>query len=236
MKLLLAFDTATSGGGVALLADGVDVLAQRTFPVGRAHSNRLFTEIDAALTNCGVDRGDLTGIAVTDGPGSFTGLRVGISAAKGLCAALNIPLYPVCTLEALTVRLPFVEVPVCALLDARRDEVYAALYDTSSGESVELSPPEVTTPESLLDRFGSQDVLYTGDGVATYGDWISRSATARIAPAHLRRPDPACVAWLGWRSAKASDVTDLTALEPRYLRVPSFVTRRERLQACETAA
>lgn len=219
--MLLALDTATPAGSVAVEESG-RILSLRTFDAARGHSRRLFGEIDAALADAGRERSQIDGVAVTTGPGSFTGLRIGLSAAKGLCMGLGVGLIPVSTLESLAARLPFCRMPVCTLLDARRGEVYGAAYDTSAGAPCELQPPCVGELECLLARWGFGDVLFTGDGVDRWSDLLSAVPGADLAPPSVRRPCADAVAWLASRQP-ASARQNPDRVEPVYLRTPTFV-------------
>ena len=149
MVLILAFDTATPVGSVALV-DEERVLVGRYFDLGLQHSQRLFVEIDQAFQTAGLSIDEVDGVGVTNGPGSFTGLRLGLSAAKGLCLAAGRALIPVPTLETLAARLPYARHPVCAMLDARKGELYAALYDTSAGDPRLLEGQRAVAPTLLL--------------------------------------------------------------------------------------
>jgi tRNA threonylcarbamoyladenosine biosynthesis protein TsaB len=223
--VILAIDTATPHGGVALWqADRLLVQALLSAP--REHSKRLFGEIENALTLTQLDRSQLSAVAVSIGPGSFTGLRIGLSAAKGICRALQIPLVAVSTLEALAARLPWATRPVCCLLDARRGEVYAAVYDTSDGSPRCVEAPHPTSLSNLLVRWGDRDALFTGDGVdLLYAE--KQHAELLVAPAHLRAPDAGALAWLGMAKFRAGDIEDIAEVEPEYLRIPTFVTMAE---------
>ena len=223
--VILAIDTATPQGGVALWqADRLLVQALLSAP--REHSKRLFGEIENALTATKLDRSQLSAVAVTIGPGSFTGLRIGLSAAKGICRALQIPLVAVSTLEALAARLPWATRPVCCVLDARRGEVYAGVYDTSEGTPRCIEAPHPTSMSDLLVRWSDRDVLFTGDGVNLLNA-EEQHAVLQIAPAHLRAPDAGALAWLGMARVRAGDIEDIAEVEPKYLRIPTFVTAAE---------
>ena len=219
--MLLALDTATPAGSVAIEESG-RILSLRTFDAARAHSRRLFVEIDAALADAGRERSQIDGVAVTTGPGSFTGLRIGLSAAKGLYIGLGVRLIPVSTLESLAARLPFCRMPVCTLLDARRGEVYGAAYDTTAGAPREVHPPCVDELERLLARWGFEDVLFTGDGVDRWSDLLSTVPGANLAPPSVRRPCADAVAWLASRQP-GSTGQDPNLVQPVYLRTPTFV-------------
>lgn len=222
---ILAIDTATPQGGIALWREG-RLLTQALLSVHREHSKRLFVEIDAALATTRTQRSQLDAVAVTIGPGSFTGLRIGLSAAKGLCMALDVPLVPISTLAVLAARLPHVQPSVVTVLDARRGEVYAAVYDTTDGVPRCLTPPHTTTVPQLLVQWGGDDVLFTGDGIDAYPDELV-AAGVMLAPACVRAPDAAALAWLASHQLAAGQAADPASVEPEYLRTPTFVTAAE---------
>src|SRR4029450_1777971 len=124
---LLAVESATLSGGAAIL-DGDRLLGEITLNIAITHSERLLSAVDRLLADCGLAPADLEGLAVSVGPGSFTGLRVGLATGKGRGMARELPTPPVPTLDALAARLPFADAPVCPILDARKNEVYLSLY------------------------------------------------------------------------------------------------------------
>lgn len=221
--MILAIDTATPAGSVAC-ADQGRILSLRTFDAPREHSRRLFVEIDAVLADAEVERQAIRSVAVTTGPGSFTGVRIGLSAAQGLGMGLGVPLHPVSTLECLAGRLPYCRRPVAAWLDARRGEVYAAAYDTSDGVPRVIREPEVAEPEALLARWGLHDILFTGDGADRWRDLVLQQSGAELAPAPVRRPCADTVAWLAGLPDRAP--IDAALVQPDYLRTPEFVPAR----------
>lgn len=229
--MLLALDTATPAGSVAI-GTGDRIVAVRTFDAPREHSTRLFPQIDGALADAGCERSQLEAVAVTTGPGSFTGLRIGLSAAKGLCMGLGIPLIPIGTLEALAARLPYCRLPVCTLLDARRGEVYAALYDTSSGLPQPLQAPCAVAPDQLLAQWGLKDVLFTGDGADKWAELLTTVPGGEMAPGAVRRPCADAVAWLAGR--RLTSAVDAEVVEPVYLRTPDFVPAIRHAAAART--
>ena len=215
--MILALDTATPVGSVALCTSQGLVIS-RYFDVGLQHSERLFVEIEAALKVAGTEVGELAAVSVSIGPGSFTGLRIGLGAAKGLCLAADKPLVAVSTLETLAARLPFSRLPVCAVLDARKKEVYAALYNTASGAPIELAAPRAVDPALLAEERAGQPTLYTGDGADAYRDLWSEDAL--LAPALYARPDAGTLGWLALSKFADGATADLAQLEPEYLRAP----------------
>src|SRR5690242_19383342 len=124
---VLALETSTLAGGVALM-DGERLVAEYVLDVGVTHSERLLAVIDRVLADARWAPRDLEGLAVSIGPGSFTGLRVGVSTVKGLAWALGLPIAAVPTLDAMAAAVPSSAWPVCPILTARRGEVYASLY------------------------------------------------------------------------------------------------------------
>ena len=220
--LILAMDTATSAGSAALLRDD-HIEAERFFDMGLHHSQRLLVEVDELLQRAGESAAELDAVAVTIGPGSFTGLRIGLSAAKGLCLAAEASLVTVSTLEVVAARLPFCADPVCVILDARRGEVYAGLFDTSAGRPQQLRPPEALSLENLLDRLRDQPrIVFTGDACIGNAEVLDRFPGGRVAPSHISRPTAGVAGWLAAAKGAAGDTADLAFVEPEYVRHPTY--------------
>jgi tRNA threonylcarbamoyladenosine biosynthesis protein TsaB len=203
--VLLALDTATPQVTVAL-HDGADVVWEQASAERMKHGERLAPLVDAALRETGLDRRDLSAVAVGTGPGPFTGLRVGLVTARTLGLVLGIPVHGVCTLDVLAVEAVgtgAVAGPFLVATDARRKEVYAAGYD---GEGARLSGPLVDRPDHL-----ATDRPVVGEGPSLYpvsfpraagpdrpsAGWLARAVIGRRAaltdpePLYLRRPDAA---------------------------------------------
>ncbi|MBI2503328.1 MAG: tRNA (adenosine(37)-N6)-threonylcarbamoyltransferase complex dimerization subunit type 1 TsaB [Candidatus Latescibacteria bacterium] len=221
--LILAFDTATPAGSVALV-DGERTLVSRYFDVGLQHHQRLFVEVEDALKMAGCTFDQVGAIAVSIGPGSFTGLRLGLSAAKGFCLARELPLVTVSTLEVLAARLPFARHPVCPMLDARRGEVYTALYDTGAGRPRLLEAPRALAPQALMAERAGVPTLFTGDGALAYRELVAACPQAVQAPFPCSRPEAAALGWLALARLEAGEVADLVSVEPEYLRGPGVGT------------
>jgi tRNA threonylcarbamoyladenosine biosynthesis protein TsaB len=171
--LVLALDTTTRAGSVAVVSDGT----LRSEIVGDAsltHGARLPSDLMRALESASVAVSDLDLLAVASGPGSFTGLRVGISAMQGLAMAIDRRIVAVSALDALAVAGANGRTPVACWMDAQRGEVFAALYDRSGGAL--LVQPSSLTPERTLDEWSrataGQDVLFIGDGAVRYAELI----------------------------------------------------------------
>jgi len=203
--VLLAFDTASPAVTVAV-ADGESVLASATTIDARRHAELLAPAIVAVLAEAGVDRRDLTAIAVGVGPGPFTGLRVGLVTARTLAMVLEIPAYGVCSLDAIALEaaegLRFTTDLVVAT-DARRKEVYLAAYDE---QGTRLSGPVVDKPEAV-----ATDLPVAGEGAVLYPDSFTRAVEPVLPSA-------------GWLArAVVEERVELTDPEPRYLRRPDAV-------------
>ncbi|MCY3761697.1 MAG: tRNA (adenosine(37)-N6)-threonylcarbamoyltransferase complex dimerization subunit type 1 TsaB [Gemmatimonadetes bacterium] len=224
--LILAFDTATPVASVALL-DEDRVLASRYFDIGNQHSPTLFVEMSRLFEVSGRNWGELGAVATTTGPGSFTGLRIGLSAAKGICLARRIQLVGISTLEALAARLPYARLPVWALLDARRGQVYAAPYETKSGYPEVLSEPRTLAPGILVEELAGTEILFTGSGARAYRALLSGLEGAHFAPGQIDNPDAATVGWLGLAKLDRREVLEVDAAEPEYLRTPMFATSNQ---------
>lgn len=208
---VLAVETSTLSGGAALL-DGELVVGEYTLDVRLTHSERLMPAIDRLLTDAGWGVGDLEGLVVAVGPGSFTGLRVGISTIKGLALALSIPIAAVPTLDAMAGMVPFAALPVCPVLDARKREVYASLYRWDGGGMRREWEYLAIAPADLVRRL-NEPVILLGDGA----DQIDSPYARRIRPPH-RGPSPACVGSLGHERLAIGDTTRAADLLPIYLR------------------
>jgi tRNA threonylcarbamoyladenosine biosynthesis protein TsaB len=178
--LFLGIDTSSATGTVALTLPG-KVLAEWNLEVDRTHTKRLLPHLRWMLKEAGVCLADVEGFSVTLGPGSFTGLRMGITTAKTLALVCGKPLVGVPTLDVLAGNLPWVAGLICPVLDARRDEVYSALYrGDGSGNTERLTEYRVVSPETLL-RTVPGPVLFLGSGVAAYGDRLRSAGIHRLA-------------------------------------------------------
>jgi len=214
---ILALESATLAGGAALL-DGDHLVGESTQSIALMHSERMMAVVDRLMTDCGWSPKELEGLAVSIGPGSFTGLRVGIATIKGLALALGLPVAAVPTLDALAATLPFADAPVCALLDARKGEVYCSLYRWREGEMAREWDYLALTPEAVAARL-TAPVIVLGDGVPACRAQLARlGAGVREAPPARRLPSPALVAQLGHAMLAAGCGLAAEAVTPFYLR------------------
>lgn len=223
---LLALETATLAGGAALIEDG-RLVGESRLNIALTHSERLMAVVDRLLQDCGWDVASLAALAVSIGPGSFTGLRVGAATAKGLALALEIPVAPVPTLDALAATLPFADAAVCPLLTARRDEVYGSLYRWS-GSAMERQWEYVALSPAALAARLEAPVIVLGDGVAVCRPFLARlgPGVREADPVHSL-PSPAAVGALGHAILAAGGGIPAEQLAPLYLR-PSEAELRAR--------
>lgn len=225
---ILAIETSTLAGGAALL-DGERVVGEYTLNIRATHSERLMAAVDHLLQLSGWELESLEGLAVAVGPGSFTGLRIGVSVVKGLSLALGIPIAAVPTLDALAATLPFAAHPVCTVLDAKKGEVYASLYHWAEGAMSRDWEYLALPPEALCERL-TGPVIFVGDAVDTLGGLFRARLgdNARFAPAGRRLPSPGCVGALGHVLLLAGRTVDASALTPLYLRPSEAELKRRR--------
>lgn len=229
---VLGIETSTLVGGVALLDDET-LVAEYTLNVALTHSERLLGILDQVLAAARSGLDEVDGLAVAVGPGSFTGLRIGLATAKGLAVATGKPLVGVPTLDALARTLPFARHPVCPILDAKKGEVYASLYRTDRGEIERLWEYLALAPEELCRRLDGP-VIFLGDGVAAFRELLERELgpAALFAPPGGRVPSAAAVAELGLRALLAGQAADPAALTPLYIRPSEAeLARARRLHA-----
>jgi tRNA threonylcarbamoyladenosine biosynthesis protein TsaB len=218
---VLSIETSTMLGGVAVLDSDVGLLAETKVSVKTGHSERLMSEVDQALRACGLGLGDLDAVAVAVGPGSFTGLRIGLSTAKGLAFRTGLNIVAVPTLEAFAMNFPFSAHPVCPMLDARKGEVYAGVFVSGSEGARRLVPETSVRADELAMRLkGHEKVVFAGEGALIYREAITRAfqGEALFAPPHLNVPSPASVASLGLKKALDGEFSEPAALSPFYIR------------------
>ena len=218
--MLLAIETSTSLGGVAVVAlDGRTLPeAKRTYDGTRGHAEYLLFAVDEALAIAGAQRGDVVAVAVGVGPGSFTGVRTAVATAKGLALGQGAKLVAATTLELLAAARAFPGTRV-ALLDAKREQVYAGAFDAALapiGDAALLGLDELPAWLASL----PSPLLLLGDAAAV----VRAPAGAIVAPS---APDAGVLARLGAARFAAGAVADAATLEPAYLRAPD-VTRPSR--------
>ena len=219
--LFLSLETSSPVCSVALhrVADGA-LIGQSELRLDKSHSTHLTILIEQLLENTGHRLADLAAVAVSDGPGSYTGLRIGGAAAKGLCFALDIPLVAVSTLKALAVQVAAVTARpeswlYCPMLDARRTEVYAALYDYE-GQEVLAPTPLLLDADTLAEQLTHRSVLFFGHGAAKFQALLGEHPRAGFLAGI--EPSAVAVGRLAVAAFHRQEFQDVAYYEPFYLK------------------
>jgi tRNA threonylcarbamoyladenosine biosynthesis protein TsaB len=228
--LILAIETATGCGGVALTRGGVDsgrLIGEYTVQPETTHSRQLLGSVVALMRAAACDWGELDGVAVSLGPGSFTGLRIGLAAAKGIALAAGRPLLGVPTLDALAAQIPGgSDLPLCCLLDARKQQVYAAFYRHENDGPRRTSDFLALSAEQLAERI-TEPTLVVGPGLVACRSWLEHHPSARLAPTGLVHPRAALVGLCG-ADALARGATAAEDLAPLYVRGFEIGAKKEK--------
>ena len=231
---ILALDSSALVASVAIASEE-KVLAEYTVNFKKTHSQTLLPMLDEAVRLTGIPLAEIDAIAVAEGPGSFTGLRIGAATAKGLGLALDRPVIPVSTLEGMAFQLYGSSVLVCPIMDARRNQVYAAAYEfirkgDGIGESREgtfqmncVLAPEALAIEDLLSKLSKQnrEVVFLGDGVPIQKEYIMEHCPVlfSFAPAHLSCQSAGALAMRAFEIYKENGTQSAADFKPVYLRV-----------------
>lgn len=217
---ILAIESSAVAASAAVTDNGA-LLAEEFTQTALTHSVTLLPSIDSVMKKSGLSLKDIDIIAVTEGPGSFSGLRIGVTTAKTIAYASGKKTVGVSTLFALAAALPFADKVICPIMDARRDQVYNAMYRPNNGEFELLREPRAISAAELLEDISAlgEDVIFIGDGVPRFKEYFIKELgrAAHFAPEHLCAARASLVAFaaeLGNCSAK-----DPNDLNPVYLRL-----------------
>lgn len=214
MALILNLETATRNCSVALAKDGVVLCVKEIAGEGYLHAEKLHLFIEEAIAEAGYSYKDLTAVAVSMGPGSYTGLRIGVSAAKGLCYALGLPLMAVDTLEILARQLSVNDgETIIPLIDARRMEVYSAVFD-SHYTKLRDTQAEIITSESFTEIPGSIHLI--GDGAVKCKEFLKDERFTFHD--NIVFPSASEMAIISYNKNKIGDIVDVAYFEPFYLK------------------
>lgn len=213
MAYILSLETATTNCSVSLSYRGEIVSIREDNPGKLVHSERLHNLIEEVLHESQIDKKQIQAIGVSEGPGSFTGLRVGVSAAKGLCFALDIPLIAVPTLEVLARQVQTETGFIIPLLDARRMEVYAAVYKPDFTVHQKTFVEEIN--ENSFSEYKEQEVFFIGDGSEKLKSKYSSSKAGFL---ENRFPSAREMGPAAYSRYKISDFEDVAYFEPYYLK------------------
>ncbi|MBN2428980.1 MAG: tRNA (adenosine(37)-N6)-threonylcarbamoyltransferase complex dimerization subunit type 1 TsaB [Deltaproteobacteria bacterium] len=214
----MAIDTATPSSSVAVFHED-RLEGEVVLNISRHHTETLMGSIEYLLQSLSLDIHDMDFFAAVVGPGSFTGLRVGVATVKGLALAAGRPTVGVSALQMLAMQLPFCRLPVCAMLDARKKEVYAGLFDCA-GEFPQLLHEEVVRPPERILAELDADTVFIGTGAEVYGELIKEvlGDQALFVPAFLNCPRASHAAVLALRDFKRGRAIPPEKLIPHYIR------------------
>ena len=233
--LILAFETTAKAGSVALL-DETKLLGESYQNTGLTHSQTLMVMAEDLLRSCGKTVADVTAVAVAEGPGSFTGVRIGVAAAKGMSWGGELPCYGVSTLEAMALTLGAWQGYVCPCMDARRSQVYNALFYVNCGALERVTEDRAISLAELKTELEHIDgpIFLVGDGAALAYKTLSADIPELILPPEHRQHQRASgVALAAAAKIAAGQPGDGNALTPNYLRLSQ--AERERMERMQKA-
>ena len=213
MSYILNIETATKNCSVALAKEGKTILCKEIADEGYSHAERLHVFIEEIISEAGIVLNDLVAIAVSQGPGSYTGLRIGVSAAKGLCYALNIPLIAVDTLQALASQVTVTDGLIVPMIDARRMEVYSAIFSSTLEKKREILA-EVITENSFEELH--EKLYFVGDCNEKCKSVLTKTNFVFLDT--IKYPSANEMSALSYHKYKISDTVDVAYFEPYYLK------------------
>ena len=228
--LILAFETTAKAGSVALLEDN-KLLAESYQNTGLTHSQTLMVMAEDMLKAAGKTMADVNAVAVAEGPGSFTGVRIGVAAAKGLAWGGELPCYGVSTLESMALTLGAYQGYICPVMDARRGQVYNALFYVNSGALERVSEDRAIALSDLAEELKNLEgpVFLVGDGSnLTYNTLKDTIPSLVLPPEHRMHQRASGVALAAAAKIAAGDSGDAAAMTPNYLRLSQ--AERERME------
>lgn len=228
---ILALDSSGLVASVAVASEDA-LLAEYTVNYKKTHSQTLIPMLDEIVSMVELDLSEIDAIAISSGPGSFTGLRIGSATAKGLGLALDKPLISVPTIDSLAYNLFGTDRIICPLMDARRDQVYTGLYEFVNDKLVVVSPQKAVGIDEIIDEINlmGRAVIFLGDGVPVHRERIAEDLKVEysFAPLHMNRQRAGAIAALGLEYFQENRVETAKDHQPVYLRVSQ--AERERAE------
>lgn len=214
MALILSIETATTNCSVSLSKEGKTIILKEDNSKNYSHAESLHVFIEAVLNEAGITLKALDAIAISKGPGSYTGLRIGVSAAKGLCFALDKPLISVPTLEALAHQIVCHDGVIVSMLDARRLEVYAAIFNSDYNQ-INETEAQILDENAFAEYLNKGNVYFIGSGVEKTKDLIKHQNAIFV---EGKLPSANQMSLLAFDKYKKSDFEDVAYFEPYYLK------------------
>jgi tRNA threonylcarbamoyladenosine biosynthesis protein TsaB len=213
LSYILNIETATKNCSVALAKDGKTMLCKEIAEEGYSHAERLHVFIEEIIKEAGITFQDISAIAVSQGPGSYTGLRIGVSAAKGLCFALDVPLIAVDTLQVLALQAKVSNGLIIPMLDARRMEVYSAIF-TPNFENKRAVQAEIITENSFEDL--AETLYFVGDCTEKCKTFLTKENFIFLD--EIKYPSAREMSLISFEKYKNNDFVDVAYFEPYYLK------------------
>ena len=213
MALILNIETATKNCSVSISKEGKTIACKEIATQNFSHAEKLHVFIEELLNETALNFKDLTAVAISQGPGSYTGLRIGVSSAKGFCYALNIPLIAIDTLELLARRISITEGIIVPMIDARRMEVYSAIFDVNYTK-IRKVEAEIIDSNSYTDI--QNNIHLVGDGINKFKDVLTDEKF--IFHEDITYPSANEMSLLSYEKFKTSDFVDVAYFEPYYLK------------------
>jgi len=228
--MLLAIDTSTDTASLALVQDS-QVLAELTWCCGQNHTVELLPQLVHLLNQTKSSLHSLSGVIVARGPGSFNGLRVGISTAKGLAFSLEIPIVGVSTLEAAAYQHAETGLPVCPIFCAGREEIATAMYQKKYHKWLRLATEHITTVDALCSQITTK-TIFCGEFIPSVATQLGEQLRQRaiIPPPATRLRRASFLAELGQQQLAAGNYDNPATLQPLYLRRPPITKPRHRIE------
>ncbi len=218
---VLAVDSSGLVASVALVSDK-ELVAEYTVNYKKTHSQTLLPMLDEISKMASIDLKDVDAIAISKGPGSFTGLRIGSATVKGLGLVLGTPIIPVPTVDGLAYNLYKAKGIICPLMDARRNQVYTGLYKWEEDEFVVVSPQKVVGIDLIAKEINElkEEVIFLGDGVSVFEEELKEliQVPYSFAPPHVSKQRAGAIGALGIELFKQGIMTDPDDFSPTYLR------------------
>lgn len=214
MSYILNIETATTNCSVSLSKQGETVVLKEDYNSNYSHAERLHVYIDEVLKSSNISKANLDAIAISKGPGSYTGLRIGVSTAKGLCFALDKPLIAVSTLKTLAYQVKIDEGVIIPMLDARRMEVYSAIYDANYNQ-VRETQAQILEENAFSNYLDEGKVYFIGSGVEKAKGLLKHTNAVFI---EGKLPSANEMSKHSFEKYKKSDIEDVAYFEPYYLK------------------
>jgi tRNA threonylcarbamoyladenosine biosynthesis protein TsaB len=222
--MILAINTSTFQFSMALMAEDGKVLAEFSTSKEKGHFGGLMPALDFLLTTSKSDINNLKALVIAVGPGSFTGLRVGLSTAKGLCHALDVPIIGISSLKALASQLPYATFPITPILDSRKGEFFTAQFVWNDGHDLIRNMEDTCLKLEDVPSVFEEPTIFIGNDFSRQGPLIEETFGHRVllAPVHCWNLKASSMGYLGLKRFYTHDFDDAQSLNPTYLRPPDI--------------